>query len=111
MLNVIREFRLRGRRAPPGGMDLELLADAAAADPAEQPAKREALASLTLALAELPNRQREAIGCRYLRQMSVAETAEVMGCAQGTVKATVSAAMAKLKSALESGTSRGGTKT
>lgn len=102
-MNVIREFRRRGRRLPPTGLDLAVLADRAATDPSLEPGRREWLGRLARAVANLPDRQREAVTCRHLREMSVAETAAVMGCAEGTVKAAVSAAMAKLRSALLSG--------
>lgn len=39
------------------------------------------------ALAMLPPRQRLAVSLRYLADLSVAQTAEVMGCRPGTVKA------------------------
>ena len=53
------------------------------------------------AVDRLPQRQREAIACRYLRRMSIAETAVAMGCAQGTVKSAVSAALERLREVLE----------
>ncbi len=40
-------------------------------------------------LSALPDRRREAVVLRYLDDLSVEETARVMGCATGTVKATV----------------------
>ena len=52
---------------------------------------------LGLALNDLPERQREAIVLRFLEQRSVEETAEVMKCAEGTVKATVHQALRSLK--------------
>ena len=56
---------------------------------------------LQQAIRELPPRQREAVACRYLRRMSVRQTAEVMGCAEGTVKSAVSAALHALRTSLE----------
>jgi RNA polymerase sigma-70 factor (ECF subfamily) len=53
------------------------------------------------AVARLPDRQREAIACRYLRRMSVRETAVAMGCAEGTVKSAVSAALETLREILK----------
>jgi len=95
-MNVVREFR-RKRRGYLGGIDLEALACDAAPSRAQQAAR---LRPLAAAIDALPPRQREAIACRYLRQMSVRETAAAMGCAEGTVKASVSAALKKLRAAI-----------
>ena len=59
------------------------------------------LQQLMEAVAELPPRQREAVACRYLRRMSIRETAVVMGCAEGTVKSAVAAALERLRRLLE----------
>ena len=77
--------------------DETLLADAKAAGPESDLNAAEELALLANALQALPPRQREAVACRYLRRLSVRETATVMGCAQGTVKAAVFAALATLR--------------
>lgn len=53
------------------------------------------------AVAGLPSRQRLAVDCFYFVGLSVAETAAVMRCAEGTVKSTLSDARARLKSLLE----------
>jgi RNA polymerase sigma-70 factor (sigma-E family) len=53
------------------------------------------------ALQKLPPRQRSAVVLRYYGELSVEETAEVMGCASGTVKALTSQAMTSLRSSLE----------
>jgi RNA polymerase sigma factor (sigma-70 family) len=49
------------------------------------------------ALATLPLRQRAAVVLRYLVGLSVAEVAEAMGCAEGTVKATLHSALRRLR--------------
>ncbi len=51
------------------------------------------------AVAALAPRQREAIVARYYADLSVAEAAEAMGCAEGTVKALTSQAIANLRAA------------
>jgi RNA polymerase sigma factor (sigma-70 family) len=51
-------------------------------------------------LQRLPVRQRTAIVLRYYEDLTEAQTAETMGCAVGTVKSQVSAAMAKLREML-----------
>ena len=49
------------------------------------------------AVADLPPRQRQAILLRYFADLSVRETADVMGCAQGTVKASTAKGIAALR--------------
>lgn len=49
------------------------------------------------ALRTLPDRQRRAVALRYLGDLSVEETATVMGCAPATVKAHVRDAFAALR--------------
>jgi RNA polymerase sigma-70 factor (ECF subfamily) len=52
------------------------------------------------ALAALPPRQRAAVVLRYYGQLSVAETAEAMGCAAGTVRALTAQGVDRLRAAL-----------
>jgi RNA polymerase sigma factor (sigma-70 family) len=56
----------------------------------------DAIALRTL-VAALPTRQRAAVVLRYFNDLSVADTAEVLGCAEGTVKALTSQAVANLR--------------
>jgi RNA polymerase sigma-70 factor (ECF subfamily) len=53
------------------------------------------------ALGRLTRRQRLAVGCVYFVGLSIAETAAVMGCAEGTVKSTLADARARLRTLLE----------
>jgi RNA polymerase sigma factor (sigma-70 family) len=53
--------------------------------------------ALRRALDRLPRRMRAAVVLRYFEDMSEAEIAEILGISQGTVKSTVSRAMAKLR--------------
>jgi RNA polymerase sigma factor (sigma-70 family) len=53
------------------------------------------------AVRRLPPRQRLAVDCFYFVGLTVAETAAVMGCAEGTVKSTLSDARRSLRPMLE----------
>ncbi|MGN9787019.1 SigE family RNA polymerase sigma factor [Nonomuraea sp. ZG12] len=71
--------------------------------PPETPARAsdpDLLHVLMEALRALPPRQRAVIVLRYWEDLTEAQTAEVLGCAVGTVKSQASKAMAKLRSAL-----------
>jgi RNA polymerase sigma-70 factor (sigma-E family) len=67
---------------------------AAAGDPTEAIVVRAAVAAL-------PTRQRAAIVLRYFSDLSVADTAAVLGCAEGTVKALTHQAVANLRGTLD----------
>nr|MBA2629815.1 RNA polymerase sigma factor [Thermoleophilaceae bacterium] len=49
------------------------------------------------ALDRLPERERLVLQCRYLLELSEAETAVVVGCASGTVKSRTSRALTRLR--------------
>ena len=55
---------------------------------------------LLAAIDRLPDAHREAIACRYLLELSEAETAAALGCRRGTVKSRVSRALDGLRAEL-----------
>jgi RNA polymerase sigma factor (sigma-70 family) len=55
---------------------------------------------LLAALAELPERERLVVSCRYLLELSEAETAQALGLRPGTVKSRLSRGLAKLRDRL-----------
>ena len=101
-LNVVRETKRKEQRQRRSwmGWNEQQVPHTTDSDMEYRPDAEE-LGQLTEALTELAPRQREAIACRYLRRMSVRETAEVMGCAEGTVKSAVAAALEKLREKLQ----------
>lgn len=94
-LNVCREAR-RQRRSQPTTAELETSVHAEPAPDAIAIAREEAR-RLHHAIAHLPPRQREAVVLRYFERLSLRETALAMGCAVGTVKATLAQAVARLR--------------
>lgn len=95
-LDLVRE---QGRRA---ALD-ERVQSAPPADTTAPSAEDCLLASsprytaVAVALAELPAAQRDVIELRYLHRLSVRETAERLGVAEGTVKARASRGCAQLR--------------
>lgn len=100
-INVVREMRrVAGRAVSDDGQ----IADGHAAHgdgPEQAVSLREQREVLRAILTGLPQRQREAIVLRFFEELSVEETALAMGCAQGTVKATIHQALRALKEKLE----------
>lgn len=88
-----------------GGDLLEFLesADEAHQDGAGEPLllRKQTLALLEEEIARLPDRQREAFLLRYWEELDVSETAETMGCSEGSVKTHCSRAVHALAKALE----------
>jgi RNA polymerase sigma-70 factor, ECF subfamily len=60
----------------------------------------EARLDLERSIGKLPDRQRLAVDCFYFAGLSIAETAAVMGCSEGTVKSTLFDARATLRALL-----------
>jgi RNA polymerase sigma-70 factor (sigma-E family) len=91
---AISWFRRKGWNAE---RTTHLPPEAASADHADEVATSAALRD---ALQALPPRQRVAVVLRFYDDLTEAQTAAAMGCAVGTVKSQVSAALSKLRARL-----------
>jgi RNA polymerase sigma-70 factor (ECF subfamily) len=98
--------RAAGRRA---GHELRFAGDrsAGAAAAALAPSPESALLAgvtrrtLQAALADLPDRQRDVVTCRYVVGLSEDETAQVLGLPRGTVKSRAARGLARLRAGLD----------
>lgn len=92
------------RRDPAGLADLAAaeLGSGEAELPDAASARVEMSRAVRQALMELPERQRAVVICRILEGRSTRETAEVLGCAEGTVKASLHHALRALEPHLRS---------
>lgn len=68
---------------------------------ADEVSRAQVMAVIEREIAKLPARQREAFMLRYWEELDVAETAEVMGCSEGSVKTHCSRATHTLSVALK----------
>jgi RNA polymerase sigma-70 factor (ECF subfamily) len=76
------------------------VADRAAQEPEAQLQTKQVLARIDQALADLPVRQRQAFVLRYWEDMDISQTAQAMGCSEGSVKTHCSRAVKALHNAL-----------
>ena len=106
-LNVVREIRRRNR--PTSELDGELVESSTdgsrtgpwqSRSPSNRAEMTEQREHLELAMGGLSDRQREAVVLRFFEEMSVEQTAAVMNCAEGTVKATVHQALRAMRGRL-----------
>jgi RNA polymerase sigma-70 factor (sigma-E family) len=71
--------------------------------PAHDPPASETETTVFAALSALPARMRAAVILRHLCELSVTETAEALGCSEGTVKSQTSRGLTQLREALIAG--------
>lgn len=69
--------------------------------PVPAPASSSRTEALNQALRELPAKMRAAVVLRYFHDLSVAETAQALGCTQGTVKSQTARALDRLRVVLD----------
>jgi RNA polymerase sigma factor (sigma-70 family) len=93
--------RSSGRRTR---YELALIEDRASGGAAPSPEAavlaNEVRGQLLAAVAALPARQRDVVACRYLLSLSEAETAAVLGLADGTVKSRLARGLGRLRARL-----------
>ncbi|MBP2704896.1 RNA polymerase sigma factor [Microbispora sp. RL4-1S] len=92
--------RARGRRADLGarlGLEREPYGPEGQEEPEEIAVAADGRARLLDAVRRLPDREREAVVCRYFLQLSEAETAEVLGVRLGTVKSRTFRGLRRLR--------------
>ena len=96
---------LPGRGSDEDDDPLETLAASGESNPETPPADRleqmQVVEIIEQELARLPERQRQAFVMRYWEELDVAETAQAMGCSEGSVKTHCSRAAHALAIALK----------
>ena len=97
LVNLCRDhWRHRRRHPEPDTLEHAEL-PASPVDLTDRFAQRQALAQ---AMGDLPSQQREVLILRFFLDLSVAETAERLGIAEGTVKSSAHRALAQLRDLL-----------
>jgi RNA polymerase sigma factor (sigma-70 family) len=101
VVNETRNLHRASRRRAVLALRVARLPDGAApVDPLAAAADQERRAALLDAIRSLPERDRAVVTCRYLLELSEAETATALGMPVGTVKSRLSRALRKLQGRL-----------
>lgn len=101
VVNETRNLHRSARRRATLALRATLLpAESEAPDPAAIAAEHERRTTLLAAVRRLPEKDRAVVTCRYLLELSEAETAVVVGCPAGTVKSRLSRALRRLHAEL-----------
>ncbi len=98
--NRLREFFHGSQDEEEGEDPLAQVADRAAPAPDEEVQRKRACAALDVALRALPLRQQQAFLLRIWEELDVAQTAQAMGCSQGSVKTHLFRALQVLRQRL-----------
>ena len=98
--NRLREFFHGSQDQEDGEDPLEQVPDRAALSPDDDLQRKRACAELEVALRALPLRQQQAFLLRIWEELDVAQTAQAMGCSEGSVKTHYSRAVHTLRERL-----------
>ena len=98
--NRLREFFRSPHDEEEGEDPLGQIADSTAVAPDEDVQRKRACAELDVALRALPLRQQQAFLLRIWEELDVAQTAQAMGCSQGSVKTHLFRALQVLRTRL-----------
>lgn len=99
-VNLCLDYSTRGSRDALSGLKELEWEPARTDDPVETAERNELARTVKAAIDELPPRQRAMVALRVYQDLPYAEIARIMGCAEGTVKATMFAAFGKLRRTL-----------
>jgi RNA polymerase sigma factor (sigma-70 family) len=114
LLTIVANEARNQRRAATrrAGLELRLAQDRRRGDAAPSPEAavlaREPRAALLAAVNELSDNDRTVIALRYLLELSEAETAQMLGCPQGTVKSRLARALGRLREVMAVNEPQGG---
>jgi RNA polymerase sigma-70 factor (ECF subfamily) len=101
-VNVVREIRRSSRAGVPLAADFSEAAETASQpSPVQSAELSERRDRVRAVLDRLPERQRETVVLRFFEDLSTEETAIIMDCATGTVKATLHQALRSLREKLK----------
>jgi RNA polymerase sigma-70 factor (ECF subfamily) len=98
--NRLREFFHGSQDQEDGEDPLEQVPDRAALSPDDDLQRKRACAELEVALRALPLRQQQAFLLRIWEELDVAQTAQAMGCSEGSVKTHLFRALQVLRKRL-----------
>lgn len=98
LVNLSKDrIRARGRRPPEAPLPIDVSGLPEVDAGYDQVADRRVVSA---ALAELPPRQRQVVVLRFVEDLSVDQTAALLGCSSGTVKSYTTRALARLRELL-----------
>ena len=102
--NTARTRRAAARRHPSLALSAALALDDASPSPEEEALATERRREVLAAVNTLRDDDRLLIAYRYFLELSEAETAQILGCARGTVKSRLSRALHRLRQQLRDST-------
>jgi RNA polymerase sigma-70 factor, ECF subfamily len=100
VVNLCLDIRSRAGRLPLLDDDEQLLTATPTRDAAHEVEERETGRLVANAIAQLPPRQKAMVTLRLYQDLAYQDIARILGCSEGTVKATMFAALRRLRRAL-----------